>query len=600
VKTSLGAHLQGQGAKFMIQSNTAESIKLCLFDGLCETQIDMQRAGNLWHVHIPEVRAGQRYGYRAHGAWQPEDGLWFDPAKLLVDPYALVLDQRFVYDSKLGIFGEDTAVLVPKAIVQAAPPVCDPEAPRFKRGGLIYEINVRGFSMLHPDVPPPQRGTVAALAHPSIIAHLKKLRVSAIELMPIIAWIDERHLPPLGLTNAWGYNPVVPMALDPGLVPGGIAELRETVAALHAAGIGVILDLVFNHSGESDIAGPLISFRGLDNRAYYAHASNGTLINDSGCGNTLKTAEPSVRKLILDTLRHFVRHCGIDGFRFDLAPVLARTPGFDPKAPIFDAIAVDPWLKDRIMIAEPWDIGPGGYQLGKFPENWLEWNDRYRDDVRRFWRGEGNIGALATRISGSADIFGSCNRSVNFIAAHDGFTLADLVSYEARHNHANGEDNRDGHGENLSWNNGVEGQSDAREVMARRQNDLKALLSTLFSSTGTIMLTAGDEFCHSQKGNNNAYAQDNATSWIDWETRNHELETFVAALADCRNYVMEHFTTLPVMGEWRTLDGVKMTAADWEKPGAPGVCYVSRGQAGDIAMYFNRFTRTVDVQCGKA
>src|SRR5260221_3379784 len=315
--------------------------------------------------------------------------------------------------------------------------------------------------------------------------------------MPIVAWIDERHLPALGLSNAWGYNPVTLMALDPGLCPGGVAEVRETVAALNAEGIGTILGVVLNHTGESDNLGPILSLRGLDNRAYAHAAPTGdgvSLINDTGCGNTLDFANPAVRQLALDALRHFVRHCGIDGFRFDLATVMARSPGFAPDAPIFAEIAADPLLADRILIAEPWDIGPGGYQLGNFPPNWLEWNDRFRDDVRRFRRGDGGIGTLATRIAGSTDVFGAHCRSVNFLAAHDGFTLADSVAYADRHNWANGEANRDGHGENLSWSNDVEGPSGDPEIVARRSADLRALLATLFASTGTIMRPARDEF----------------------------------------------------------------------------------------------------------
>jgi glycogen debranching enzyme len=564
---------------------------LCLFDDDTETRISMMRIGDIWHADAPGAGPGQRYGYRAEGEWAPERGLWFDPAKLLVDPYAIALDRRFAYDPRLGQYGTDTAALVPKAIVQATLPAVPSASPRFTPGGLIYEINVRGFTMLHPDVPRQQRGTVAALAHPAIIAHLKKLRVSAVELMPITAWIDERHLPPLGLVNAWGYNPVAMMALDPGLCPGGVAELRETVAALHAAGIGTILDLVFNHTGESDTAGPILSLRGLDNRIYYAHAPDGSLINDTGCGNTLNAAEPAMRTLILDTLRHFVRHCGVDGFRFDLAPIIARAPGFDADAPIFGEIAVDPLLADRIMIAEPWDIGPRGYQLGNFPSNWLEWNDRYRDDVRRFWKGTSGVGPLATRIAGSSDIFGPHTRSVNFLAAHDGFTLADTVSYEARHNHANGEDNRDGHGENHSWNNDVEGPSDDPDVCARRLANLKALLGTLFASTGTIMLTAGDEFGRTQQGNNNAYAQDNAISWVDWQGRDRTLEAFVAELAATRAGSRGWRTAFPEPGDWQRRDGGPMTVADWESPETDSFTYSSPVHI----LRIDRAARTVQI-----
>ncbi|HEX8420054.1 MAG TPA: glycogen debranching enzyme, partial [Sphingomonas sp.] len=522
----LGATVIDGGTRFAVRA--AGPVTLCLFDDEVERRVAMACADGIWSVEVAGIEAGQRYGYRAT----------VDAAKLLVDPYAVELDRPFRYDPALCVPGVETAYLVPKAIVQAGFPAKagaqlgdvsdgppepvdlghglrrgtdesgrDEAPPLFRPGGLIYELNVRGLTMLHPDVPAAQRGTIAALAHPAVIAHLRKLRVAAVELMPIVAWIDERHLPALGLSNAWGYNPVVPMALDPRLAPGGVAELRETVAALREAGIGVILDLVFNHTGESDRDGPTLSMRGLDEALYHARAPDGTLINDTGTGNTLDCSRPEVRALILDSLRHFAA-IGVDGFRFDLAPILARGPGFERDAPIFAEIAADPSLSTRVMIAEPWDIGPGGYQLGNFPEGWLEWNDRYRDDVRRFWRGDGSAGALATRLAGSSEVFGSgATRTVNFVAAHDGFTLADTVAYEERRNHANGEDNRDGHGDNQSWNGGVEGPTDDPAILARRDRDRRALLGTLFASTGTIMLTAGDEFGRSQGGNNNAYAQ---------------------------------------------------------------------------------------------
>lgn len=537
----------------------------------------MPRIGENWAITLPEDLAGHAYAYRARGEWAPGRGLWFDPTKLLVDPYAVHLDRRFTQAPHLAEYGADTADIVPRAVVPRALPPLPHQPPMFTRSGLIYEINVRGFTMLHPDVPQHLRGTVAALAHPAIIVHLQKLHVTAVELMPITAWIDERHLPPLGLANAWGYNPVAMMALDPRLCPGGLAELRDTVAALHRAGIGVLLDLVFNHTGESDIFGGVLSLRGLDNSAY-AHAPDGSLINDTGCGNTLDFSNSWVRKLATDTMCHFVRNCGVDGFRFDLATVLARGPGFDPDAPIFAEIAADPLLADRILIAEPWDVGPGGYQLGKFPGNWLEWNDRYRDDVRRFWRGDADIGILATRIAGSADVFGADCRSVNFLAAHDGFTLADTVAYEARHNHANGEHNRDGHGENFSWNNSVEGPSDDAEVLASRAADLRALLATLFASVGTILLTAGDEFGRSQFGNNNAYAQDNPLGWVEWGTRDLAMEYYVAGLAQHRAEHIAQFASFPQDGRWLTPAGAAMTVADWERPGAGAVTHSTPGR----------------------
>ncbi len=352
-----GASPAAGGTQFAVCARDAERVELCLFEGETETRLPMRRQG-AFHVALAGVGPGQRYGYRADGPWRPEQGQLFDSAKLLVDPYAVRLDRRFQYDPRLAMRGVDTARLVPKAIV---PPPVEADAPLpavFAPGGLIYELNVRGFTQRHPAIPAHMRGTIRALAHPAIIAHFHKLGVKAVELMPIVAWIDERHLPPLGLCNAWGYNPVVPMAIDPGLAPGGIEELQDTVVDLRRAGIGVILDLVLNHTGESDLAGPTLSLRGLDNRCY-ARRADGTLVNDAGTGNILDAADPVVRTMMLDTMRHFAR-LGVDGFRFDLAPILARSPAFDPHAPIFTAIAQDPLLRDRIMIAEPWDVGPGG------------------------------------------------------------------------------------------------------------------------------------------------------------------------------------------------------------------------------------------------
>lgn len=585
----LGAQVAGGVTRFAVRAPLAEAVELCLFDGAAETRRAMARQGEVWVAEVHGDLAGTRYGYRAHGTCAPEQNLWFDPAKLLVDPYAIELDRRFVQHPRLASYGEDTADLVPRAVVQGALRQVPHHAPRFARGGLIYELNVAGFTALHPGVPAAQRGTIAALAHKAVIAHFKKLHVSAVELMPIIAWIDERHLPPLGLANHWGYNPVAMMALDPGLCPGGVAELRETVAALHAVGIGVILDLVFNHSGESDVHGGTLSLRGLDPAAY-ATAPDGTLINDTGCGNTLDFANPAVRRLMIDTLAHFVAHCGIDGFRFDLAPVIARGPGFDPRAPIFAELAAAPLLADRVMIAEPWDIGPGGYQLGNFPPEWLEWNDRFRDDVRRFWRGDASIGTLATRIAGSSDVFGQDCRSVNFLAAHDGFTLADSVAYEHRHNHANGEQNRDGHRENHSWNCGVEGPTEDANVLARRAADVRALLGTLFASTGTIMLTAGDEFGRSQQGNNNAYCQDLA---IDWEGRDLALEAHVADLAGQRAKRRADFERFPGDGRWLTLAGEPIADWQWQDPASDGFIHVFSPQRAGRQLRVSRSERAV-------
>jgi glycogen operon protein len=533
---------------------------------------------------VQGLKEGTRYGFRADGEYAPDKRLWFDQDKLLVDPYATEIDRPYVYDTRLTARrgqGMDTAPLVPKAIACASLPKIAVAAPRFQPGGLIYEVPVRAFTMRHPDIPEQDRGTIRALAHPAIIEHLTRLGVSAVELLPITAWIDERHLPPLGLANAWGYNPVTFMALDPRLAPHGLADLRDAVAALHHAGIGVILDLVFNHTGESDVLGPTLSLRGLDSHAYYRHRADGQLVNVTGTGNTVDCEHPVAQELVLDSLRHFVREAGVDGFRFDLAPVLGRTDnGFDPAAPLLRAIQSDPLLADRTLIAEPWDIGPGGYQLGNFRPPFLEWNDRFRDDIRRFWRGDAGVtGTLATRLAGSSDLFAKASagssRTVNFVAAHDGITLADLVAHERKHNEANGEGNRDGHDENLSWNNGVEGTTDDPVVLASRIDDIRALLATLFASRGTIMLTAGDEFGRTQHGNNNAYAQDNDLTWLDWMGRDREMEAYVVALSTLRRSAPALTESGFLMGqptagegvpdvEWLTETGATLRHGDWE------------------------------------
>lgn len=603
-----GARPTGTGVDFAVWSGAAERVWLCLFDDDVETaRIEMDASeGGAFCTSVVGFGAGARYGFRADGPYAPDQGLWFDPDKLLMDPYAVAIDGPYAYDMRLALkrgAGGDTAPLMPKAVVTALPEPVEAAAPLFSPGGLIYEIQVRAFTKLHPDVPEQLRGTIAALAHPAIIDHLLKLNVSAIELMPVTAWIDERHLGPLGLTNAWGYNPVSFMALDPRIAPGGVKELRETVAALGKAGIGVILDLVFNHTGESDEFGPTLSLRGFDNRTYCRHAPGdpGKLVNDTGTGNTLACDHPVVQELVLDTLRHFVRHAGVDGFRFDLAPILGRSDdGFDPDAPLLTTLRDDPVLKDRVMIAEPWDIGPDGYQLGNFPPPFLEWNDRYRDDIRRFWRRDrGMVGSLATRLAGSSDVFkGAATRTVNFLAAHDGFSLADLVAYERKHNEANGEMNRDGHNENFSWNNGVEGATDDATILAERRRDLMALLATLFFSRGTIMLTAGDEFGRSQQGNNNAYAQDNPISWLDWRNRDSVLEEFAFTLATIRKQLPTlrdcafltgrvGETGLPDV-EWLTESGKPMAEQDWNDGGRGRLTMVLAAKDGSrIAVLIN-------------
>ncbi|KAA3523917.1 glycogen debranching enzyme GlgX [Agrobacterium tumefaciens] len=577
------------GTEFAVYSRHASQIDLCLFDATGEKEtarLPMRRDENDIHrLTVAETGPGARYGYRADGIYAPEHGLWFDPAKLLLDPYATEIDRPFRHDAALLAYGEDTGAIMPKAILSQYEQVRR-QPPRFAEGGLIYELAVKSFTKLHPAVPEELRGTVAALGHPAIIAHLKKIGVDAVELMPITAWIDERHLPPLGLSNAWGYNPVGFMALDPRLCPGGVRELRDTVAALHAQGIGVILDLVFNHTGESDSGGSILSLRGLDNLTAFRHPEGkpGVLVNDTGTGNTVACDHPYVRQLIIDSLRHFVLNAGIDGFRFDLAPILGRTAsGFDMASETLAAMHSDPVLYDRVLIAEPWDIGPGGYQLGNFPESFLEWNDRARDDMRRFWRGDaGTTGALANALSGSSPIFSrhgrSKSRSVNFLAAHDGFTLFDLVSHEHKHNEKNGENNRDGHDENHSWNNGLEGLTDDPAVVAARHADVKALLSTLFVSRGTLMLTAGDEGGRSQHGNNNAYCQDNEITWVDWSSLSQELTDHTAFLAALRKRFGVFSQTEFFSGNgdvtWLAPGGEPMTVAEWERPDMPAFAMV--------------------------
>ncbi len=613
----LGAQPDGKGTRFAVWSSAADRVWACLFDerGSVETdRIELERDDNgIFSAHAAGVAVGRRYGVRADGPYDPDAGLWFDPSKLLIDPYAHAIDWPYRYNALMAAprwQQVDTAPMMPKAIVTALAPASGLAPPLFSPGGLIYELNVRAFTIRHPDVSKEERGTIAALACPAVVDHLVKLGVSAVELMPIAAWIDERHLPPLGLSNAWGYNPVSFMALDPRLAPGGIAELRATVAALRAAGIGVILDVVFNHTGESDILGPTLSLRGLDARAYYRHAADGSLVNDTGCGHTLACDHPRVRELMLASLRHFVEQAGVDGFRFDLAPILGRTAeGFDARAATLRAIETDPVLADRVLIAEPWDIGPGGYQLGQFSPRWLEWNDRSRDDIRRFWRGDpGTVGSLATRLAGSSDVFGTeaavATRTVNFIAAHDGMTLADLTTYEHKHNHANGEDNRDGHDENLSWNHGTEGHSEDPATLLRRLCDMRAMLATLFLSRGTILLTAGDEFGRTQQGNNNAYAQDNALTWLDWSTRNGAIEEFVTALSALRRRLgLDDTRFLSPVGsdaegrptaEWLWTDWTPMTEARWNDGSSRHLGMVlSSAHHPRIAALFNADRRAV-------
>ncbi len=610
---ALGVTPEGDGVNVAVFSAHAERIDFCLFDAAGEREVERvalpERTGAVFHARVGDVPPGTRYGLRAHGPYAPREGHRFNPSRLLVDPYALALDRPFVYDPALRGFdpgapdrpaGTDTAALVPKAVVTAPPAPAEPW-----RGGepwsrtVISELHVRGFTMRHPGVPEPLRGTFAALGTPAVLDHLAALGVTAVELMPAAAWVDERHLPPLGLTNYWGYNPVAYLAPDPRLAPGGWAEVRAATRALNGRGIAVLLDVVYNHTGESDELGPTLSLRGLDNASYYRLLPDdpSRYVNDAGCGNILACDRGVVVRLVLDSLRAWVSHGGINGFRFDLAPTLGRRmSGFEREGPLLAAIEQDPLLRDLKLIAEPWDIGPGGYQLGQFNPRWGEWNDRYRDAVRRFWGGSGTPAELAGRVSGSADLFGwkrRPSRSVNFASAHDGFTLADLVAYTAKRNGANGENNRDGTDDNHSWNNGVEGETADPAVLAARLRDQKTLLATLLLSRGTPMLGPSTERGLTQGGNNNAYAQDNASTWTDWEGE-VDLTGFIRRLIDFRlsapALTDDHFLTgAPLDGDgvadvaWRLPDGRAPTPSDWDHP-ATGTLVAVLGARRDGAV----------------
>jgi glycogen operon protein len=541
---TLGATLVDGGVNFAVVSEHADRIDLCLFDDRGERErmrCPLTRVSDRMFAGVVHgIEAGARYGFRADGPYDGRQGHWFDPAKLLVDPYATALDRPFAYRDELAAprsAAIDTAAFVPKGIVTGEFHALSPRRPRPSQ--FIYEVSVRAFTHNHPDMPLALRGTVAALATSSVIEHLVKLGVRTVELMPIAAAIDERHLAALGLSNAWGYNPVAFMAPDPRLAPGGLTEVRAAVDALHAADIAVVLDAVFNHTGEGDASGPTLSLRGLDNVLYYRHDSGGELVNDAGTGNTLAVERGPVMRLALDAMRQWVTSTGVDGFRLDLAATLGRINGaFQRDAPLLAAIESDEILSRCTFIAEPWDVGANGYQLGNFPDRWSEWNDLFRDDVRRFWRGDrGSAGALATRIAGSADIFGGRrpSASINFIASHDGMALADIAAFAEKHNDANGEENRDGTDANFSWNSGTEGETRDPAILAARSRDIRALLATLFLARGTPMLTAGDEFGRTQGGNNNAYAQDNETTWLDWKNIDHDLLAFVRLLSRVRS-----------------------------------------------------------------
>ena len=598
----LGATADSTGTNFAVFSSVATRVKLCLFDdnGNEQRLLLPRRTDGVWHGHLPDCRPGQKYGFRVYGPYDPEHGLRCNPHKLLIDPYGRALAGSFTRDPAVFDYAShhaghdfeqssaDSAPFMPKSVV------CDAIAPAPEARPCVpwsetvfYEANVRGYTMRHPAVEEAARGTFDGMRNKDVLAYLRALGITSLELMPVHAFIDEHHLVDKGLRNFWGYNPISYFALASRYAHrDALAEFRDMLASIHDAGIEVILDVVYNHTGESDRFGPTLCFRGLDNLAYYSTEPDepGTYINDTGCGNTLNVDHPRTRELVLDSLRYWHRDIGVDGFRFDLAPVLGRHEhGYSATHPMLEAIGNDQQLGDAKLIAEPWDPGPGGYQLGHFPPNWAEWNDRYRDTVRKFWRGDkGTAGELAKRLHGSADVFEHNGRSsyasVNFVTSHDGFTLADLVSYRRKHNEANGEQNRDGHAHNYSCNYGVEGPTDDASILARRRKHRLNLLATLLVSQGTPLLLAGDEFGHSQRGNNNAYAQDNEIGWLNW-ARHDEDRDFTAQVRELvhlrrttpllrlQEYV--HGTLATDHGEisieWLMPDGRIMTDKDWKE-----------------------------------
>ena len=600
----LGATWTGSGVNFALFSEHASKVELCLFDAanaaaesLCVPLLE--RTNMVWHGFLPDVRPGQLYGYRVFGPWDPANGQRFNPAKIVLDPYAKVVGRPMswhpaLYSYVLGSEGDGAAQMVDSAPYAPLAEVIDPSfdwhgdaSPRTPwHQTVIYEVHVKGFTATHPDVPDHLRGTYLGLASPSAIDHLKRLGVTAVELMPVHYHVDEWHLVERSLTNYWGYNTLSYFAPDVRYAVSrqpadAVREFKTMVAALHGAGLEVILDVVYNHSAEGDHRGPTLAFRGIDNLNYYRlEPGRPSRYEDfTGCGNTLNVQSPQVLQLVMDSLRYWVQEMHVDGFRFDLAAALARElHAVDRLSSFFDVIRQDPVVSRVKLIAEPWDVGDGGYQVGNFPPGWTEWNGRYRDAVRRFWRGDaGLLPEFATRISGSSDLYSHSGRqphaSVNFITSHDGFTLADLVSYEKKHNEANGEDNRDGDNHNMSWNGGVEGPTDDTAVTELRRRQRRNFLLTLMVSIGVPMISHGDELGRTQGGNNNGYCQDSAVTWIDWRVPPEERAflAFAERLVQlrARQPVLQRRTFLsgrrPGAADvlWLRPDAGEMTESDW-------------------------------------
>jgi glycogen operon protein len=606
----LGATWDGAGTNFTLFSRVAERVELCLFGGdgpgysAPETRVALTEAdGFTWHGYLPGVGPGQRYGYRVHGPWEPASGHRCNPAKLLLDPYAAAVEGEVRWagpvsghrpDDPSAPSTTDSAPFVPRSVViDAAFDWRDDAPPRTPpQDTVIYEAHVRGLTIRHPGIPADLRGSYAAVGHPAVIEHLQRLGITAVELLPVHQSVPEPALAPRGLTNYWGYNSIGFLAphnrySSSGQRGGQVREFKAMVRALHAAGLEVILDVVYNHTAEAGESGPTLCFRGIDNAAYYRLRSDdlSRYADDTGCGNSVNVRHPRALQLIMDSLRYWVLDMHVDGFRFDLAPALGRERGdVDMCAAFFRMVLQDPVLSQVKLIAEPWDIGPGGYQQGNFPWPWSEWNGKFSDAVRDFWRGRpGSLPDLASRLAASSGMFGASGRrptaSVNYVTSHDGFTLHDLVSYDRKHNEANGENNRDGSNDNRSWNCGAEGPSADPEIAALRARQKRNFLVTLFCSLGIPMLLAGDELGRTQGGNNNAYCQDNEISWLDWEAARGDpgLLEFTAAAADLRrrHRVFRRrtfFTGRPPAWRpgglpdivWLTPSGQEM---DWRSPG---------------------------------
>jgi glycogen operon protein len=598
----LGATWDGSGVNFALFSEHAERVELCLFDAAGTRELERialpEQTDQVWHGYLPEVRPGQLYGYRVHGPYHPESGQRFNPNKLLIDPYARAIvgglawsDAHYGYRTNADSLPDsrDSAPGMPKCkVVDPAFTWGDDRPPNVPwHDTVIYEAHVKGLTQQHPEVPPALRGTYAGLATPPMIEHFKQLGVTAIELLPVHAALDDRFLVEKGLRNYWGYNSIGYFAPDLRYAASGkIQEFKTMVKTLHAHGIEVILDVVYNHTAEGNHLGPTLSFRGIDNQAYYRLVSHDPryYMDYTGCGNTLNMMHPRVLQLIMDSLRYWVLEMHVDGFRFDLAAALARElHEVDRLGAFLDIIHQDPVLSRVKLIAEPWDLGEGGYQVGNFPVGWTEWNGKYRDSVRDFWKGEGGlIGDLAFRLTGSSDLYAHNGRrpyaSINFITCHDGFTLEDLVSYNQKHNEANGENNLDGENHNRSWNCGEEGPSTDPGIRALRRRQKRNLLATLFLSQGVPMLTAGDELGRSQSGNNNAYCQDNGISWLDWDFDKQD-EKFIAFVRTLIQLRARHpifrrrrfFQGRRLRGDrvkdivWLNPDGEEMSEEEWRQ-----------------------------------